>query len=163
MPDDALLLVISIAEQRLHVMTADGMERDYPVSTSRFGPGNERDSRKTPTGYHRVSECIGADAPPGQVFKARKPVPLVLSPERWSGADADDYITTRILRLDGLEPGVNLGGDVDTRSRYVYIHGTNHEHRLGEAASNGCIRMGNREVIQLHDRINGHTTWCRIV
>ncbi len=163
LPQDGVLLVVTVSDQRLHVITGDGLERNHLISTSRFGTGHVKDSRKTPTGYHRVSECIGADAPLGQVFKAREPTGLVLPPERWRGADADDYITTRILRLDGLEPGINLGGHVDTLARFIYIHGTNHEDRLGEPASNGCIRMANQEIVELFNRIRDRIAWCRII
>ena len=61
----------------------------------------------------------------------------------------EDVITTRILWLDGLEIGKNKGGNVDSKSRYIYIHGTAEEGLIGEPASLGCIRMKNADVICL--------------
>ena len=58
---------------------------------------------------------------------------------------------SRILRLKGLEENINLGGDVDSYQRYIYIHGTAHEDKIGEKASHGCIRMLNQDVIELID------------
>ena len=70
------------------------------------------------------------------------------------GAGTDDnLITTRILWLRGLEPGLNRGGDVDTYERYVYIHGTNHEDRLGERLSAGCVLMRNLDILALYDQV----------
>ena len=45
------------------------------------------------------------------------------------------------------------GGDVDTWSRYIYIHGTNSEDRLGQPVSHGCVRLANRDVIRLFDLV----------
>jgi lipoprotein-anchoring transpeptidase ErfK/SrfK len=64
-----------------------------------------------------------------------------------------DEITSRILWLDGLEEGVNRGGDNDTYSRYIYIHGTTDEKRIGQPVSAGCIRMTNDDVIELFDEV----------
>jgi lipoprotein-anchoring transpeptidase ErfK/SrfK len=57
------------------------------------------------------------------------------------------------LRLDGLEPGKNKGGSVDTFNRAIYFHGTNKEGNLGKRASHGCIRMKNDEVIELFSQV----------
>ena len=65
--------------------------------------------------------------------------------------DHEDVITSRILRLKGLEPSINSGGDVDSYLRYIYIHGTAHEDQIGEKASHGCIRMKNIDIIDLYD------------
>jgi len=60
---------------------------------------------------------------------------------------------SRILWLDGVEAGVNRGGDVDSRGRYIYIHGTPDEEPMGVARSHGCVRMRNDDVIALFDMI----------
>ena len=60
-----------------------------------------------------------------------------------------DWILTRILWLAGAEDGKNAGGKVDTKNRYIYIHGTPYEDQLGKPASSGCIRMANQDVIEL--------------
>ena len=64
-----------------------------------------------------------------------------------------NLITSRILRLDGLENGVNKGGGVDTYNRYVYIHGTNHEENLGTPASSGCLQVSNMEALEISENV----------
>ncbi len=130
----------------------------YPVSTSRRPPSNVKDSLGTPRGLHEVAERIGGGQPAGVVFKARVPTGHHFS----ELADADDgnRITSRILWLRGLEPGVNSGGNVDTHGRYIYIHGTNREDRIGESISAGCVLMRNADVIELYDQVRvGDWVW----
>ena len=86
------------------------------------------------------------------VFKSRVPTGRHFS--EFPDADTNtNFITTRILWLRGLEPGVNRGGNVDTYDRYVYIHGTNHEARIGEQMSAGCVLMRNHDIIELYDQV----------
>ena len=95
---------------------------------------------------------IGVGQPQGMVFKARKPVGEVY----WDCDEAiqsENLITSRILQLDGLEDGVNRGGSVDTLRRFVYIHGTNHEVKLGTPSSSGCLQVSNKDVIELSEVI----------
>jgi lipoprotein-anchoring transpeptidase ErfK/SrfK len=115
-----------------------------PVSTSRFGLGFENGSRKTPTGHFSIHQKIGGEMSVGTVFKGRKPVTI---PVDWS--TEPDLITSRILWLHGLDEE-NAG----TRERYIYIHGTNQEQLIGQAASSGCIRMRNEDIIRLFDLID---------
>lgn len=61
----------------------------------------------------------------------------------------DDWILTRILWLEGCETGTNRRGRVDTKSRYIYIHGTHDEEKIGSPASHGCIRMRNSDILEL--------------
>ena len=61
-----------------------------------------------------------------------------------------DDITSRVLWLEGLEEGKNKGGKIDSYKRHIYIHGTPEEGSLGTPASHGCIRMKNKEVIDLY-------------
>lgn len=122
----------------------------YTISTSKRPPSNIKGSLGTPRGLHIIAERIGAGQPPGMVFKSRIPTGQHFS--EIPGADAEgNLITTRILWLKGLEEGVNLGGDVDTYERYVYIHGTNHEARIGEPLSAGCVLMRNLDIIELYE------------
>jgi len=111
-----------------------------------------KDSLGTPRGLHEIAEKFGAGQPPGIVFKAR-----VATGKHYSELGPEDQqrnlITTRILWLRGLEPGLNLGGNVDTYGRYIYIHGTNHEDRLGRPFSGGCIEMSNFEILGLFDEV----------
>lgn len=162
LPPDSILLLVNVAAQQLILIHAGRIERTYVISTSSKGLGDVCDSYMTPTGFHAVVEWIGDGEPAGRVFKARKPLDEVIPETAWANSSAPERITTRILRLDGLEPGVNRGGDVDTLSRFVYLHGTNHEDKLGQPASKGCVRVGNRDMIDLFSRTKGSATWCHI-
>src|SRR5438445_1476264 len=138
---------ISIKDQRL-TLTRDGESiRPYPVSSSRFGIGTEEGSMKTPLGKFRIAERIGDGAAPGTIFKARVP----LDPDD-PLPDTEDFVTTRILWLDGLDEE-----NANTRDRYVYIHGTKHEDKIGTPDSHGCIRMRNTDVIELFDLVDETT------
>lgn len=128
------------------------LRKSYAVSTSKRPPSNVKHSLGTPRGLHEIAERIGAGQPPGVVFKSR-----VATGQHFSEfADAttnENLITSRILWLRGLEPGVNAGGEVDTFSRYIYLHGTNHEERIGEPFSAGCVLMRNLDIVELYERV----------
>jgi hypothetical protein len=147
-------IVVSIDQQKLWHF--QGQECDtYVVSTARAGRGCVQDSQQTPDGLHQVCEKIGADAVPGMVFKARQPTGKLAS--EWSVPE-DNLITSRILWLDGLESGRNLETDaegrvVDTRRRFIYIHGTNQAEKLGQPNSHGCVLLSDKDVIRLFDRV----------
>jgi hypothetical protein len=117
----------------------------YRCSTSKFGIGQIAGSNCTPLGLHRIAEKHGADAEPGTVFKARKPVGHLRD-----GLPLES-ITTRILWLDGLDPGFNRGGNVDTFARYIYIHGFGDQASLGRPASHGCIHLADADLVPLFD------------
>ena len=135
------------------------LQRSHVISTSLRPPSNVKDSLGTPRGLHEVAERLGAGQPPGTVFKNRVNTGRHFN-ELSDEENARNLITTRILWLRGLEPGVNAGGNVDTHDRYVYIHGTNHEHRLGTPFSAGCIEMNNVEIINLFDQVRtGEHVW----
>ena len=119
----------------------------YPVSTSRFGLGSKEGSLKTPTGRFRIAEKIGDGMRLGTVFKSRRPVKATKKMMR-----EDDLVMTRILWLDGTDPG-----NANTYERFIYIHGTNHEGEIGEPASHGCIRMRNSDLVELFDRVGVDT------
>jgi lipoprotein-anchoring transpeptidase ErfK/SrfK len=127
----------------------DMLIRQYPVSTAANGEGEQTGSHCTPRGRHRIAEKIGADAPLGTAFKSRQPTGEIWTPELDAENPGRDWILTRILWLEGLEPGKNQGGSVDSHDRFIYIHGTNEEHKLGTPASHGCIRMKNEDVAEL--------------
>lgn len=145
-------IVVSIARQLLGFYHDGVLLKSYVVSTSLRPPSNVKDSLGTPRGLHEIAEKIGADAAPGIAFKARVSLGKHFS-ELEEELQAKNLITTRILWLGGLEPGVNAGGIVDTHDRYIYIHGTNHEDRLGTPASSGCVQMGNLDIIELFDQV----------
>ena len=104
----------------------------------------------TPSGLHYVCQKIGEGEKLGTVFEGRVSIGMTYS-ECAEDKREKNLITTRILRLRGLQEGLNSGGRVDTYNRYVYIHGTNHEESLGKPASSGCLQMGNKEIIELFD------------
>lgn len=150
-------LVVSVAAQTLSVVHDDTVTRVYPVSTSRYGTGSENGSYRTPLGRHRVCEKYGDGEPLMQVFVGRKPIG-VLDELLAAGENLPaDIITSRILRLEGLEPGINRGDGIDSYDRYIYIHGTNEESAIGEPASHGCIRMSNRDVAELFEQVDTGT------
>jgi hypothetical protein len=121
--------------------------RTHRVSTSRFGVGQLADSKKTPLGLHRIEVKIGGGQPVGTVFKGRKPVG-----DTWRGMP-DASIAHRILWLRGLDNGFNSGGNVDSFSRYIYIHGVGDETTLGHPASIGCVHMAANDLLPLFDRL----------
>jgi len=147
-------LIISVSHQSLYVVKDSVVLIRYRISTALKGIGNKAGSEQTPLGVHRIAEKIGADTPVGSIFKARcdtgQIARILTTKDEYSEGD---NITSRILWLDGVEQGKNKGGDVDTHSRYIYIHGTDEEWRLGEAVSHGCVRMANKDVIQLFNEI----------
>lgn len=143
-------MLISVEQQELVVVKAGQIIRQYPCSTAQAGIGNLQDSAKTPLGWHRVVEKIGDGLPAGAVFKNRQWTGRIWRP----GEQTDeDLILSRILWLEGLEDGKNRGGDVDTYSRYIYIHGTNRMDELGRPASGGCIRMNPPDMIGLYEAV----------
>lgn len=152
-------MTVSIAQQLLGFYRADTLVRSHIVSTGLRPPSNVKDSLGTPRGLHEIAERIGGGTPPGIVFKARRGTGKHFH-ELEPAEQEKNLITSRILWLRGLEPGVNAGGDVDTHGRYIYIHGTNHEERLGTPFSGGCIEMNNLEIIALYDEVRtGDLVW----
>ena len=137
------LIRISVREQRLELVSGEGVLASYPVSTSRFGLGSEEGSMKTPLGRFRIDEKIGGDFPSGTIFRSRIP----LDPDG-APPPTDDHVLSRILWLGGLEEH-----NANTRDRFIYIHGTNHEDEIGQPASHGCIRMKNADLIALFDQV----------
>ncbi|MDH5485676.1 MAG: L,D-transpeptidase [Gammaproteobacteria bacterium] len=148
-------LRISIAEQQLYLQDASGrVIKQYPVSTSQYGTGNREGSFMTPLGQHCIHQKIGTGAARNEVFVGRVPMGVLDELQAAHEPLPEDIITSRILWLRGLEPGINQGGDVDSFQRYIYIHGTNEEDSIGTPASHGCIRMRNEDVIELYDAVD---------
>lgn len=152
-PADRVLLV-RISTQTLQFYRSGTLVRALPVSTSLKPPSNVKDSLGTPRGLHVIAERIGGEQPIGMVFKGRRPTGRHFSEH----ADDGNLITSRILWLRGLEPGVNSGKNpggesVDTYERYIYIHGTNREDRIGRPHSAGCVLLTNSAMIALYDEV----------
>lgn len=148
----ARLLLVSIERQTLELYSDGKLVRKFDVSTSKNPPSCLENSFGTPSGLHRIAEKIGSDAPLGAVFKGR-----VDTGSRYWELSAEEQtpnlITTRILWLDGLEPGHNQGGNRDSHRRYIYVHGTNHEDKIGTPASGGCVQLKNEEMVELFDAV----------
>ncbi len=150
-PGNVPLIVVSVLLQRAALRLPTGpWHGPWLVSTADAGTGNEPASHRTPTGLHRVCERIGEGASPGTEFRSRIPTGRVIQPGADSGTG--DLILTRILWLDGLQPGVNE----HSRGRYIYLHGTNREDLLGTPASHGCVRMANADILHLFDLLAPH-------
>ncbi len=98
---------------------------------------------RTPLGRFRICEKIGDGAAVGAVFRGRG-----ATGEFGGEDDPEDLVQTRILWLDGLD-----AENANTRERFIYIHGTNHEAAIGTACSHGCVRMRNADVIALFDAV----------
>lgn len=147
------LLHVNIQSQSLYLVNKGFITSVYPVSTSKYGTGNQNDSFQTPPGIHRIAEKIGAGAPTGRIFRDRKDTGI----DWHSGMTDENLILTRILRLEGLEPAINTGEGIDTYERYIYIHGTNKENLIGTPISHGCICMRNNDIIELFDTVPENT------
>jgi lipoprotein-anchoring transpeptidase ErfK/SrfK len=82
--------------------------------------------------------------PSGTIFRGRVP----LKPDD-PLPPTEDFVTSRILWLDGIDER-----NANTRERFIYIHGTKHEDKIGDPASRGCVRMRNADVIELFDLVD---------
>lgn len=155
------VLMVSIGEQKLYLLSGGQTKAILPISTSKNPPSCEAESYGTPLGLHAIADRIGDGEEAGTVFKGRVPqghyrdLPL--------GEQACNLITSRILRLRGLEPEKNSGSGCDSYERYIYLHGTNHEDRIGKPFSGGCIELKNNAMIQLFDEVaTGDIVWITI-
>src|SRR3954465_13467003 len=156
------LISVRISTATLQFYRGGVLAKSYVVSTSKRPPSNVKNSLGTPRGLHEIAERVGAGQPPGMVFKSRVP------PGRHFNEVADldpdraenNLITSRILWLRGLEPGVNRGGDVDTYERHVSIHGPSLEDRVGQPQSAGCVLMRNLDIVELYEDVRaGDLVW----
>lgn len=147
-PTEYLLVLTGI--QRMALVAGGNVILEYDVSTARAGTGCEEGSMKTPLGVHRICAKIGEGAPLWRVFVGRED-----TGKEWDRNDrSENAILTRILWLEGLEDGVNRGPGIDTRERYIYLHGTNREDAVGNTpVSHGCILMRNAEIVELFSRV----------
>ena len=151
-PPSRLVLVASISSQTLSLFEHGRLVKKLPCSTSRFGIGQIAGSNRTPLGLHQIAEKIGGGEPAGTVFKSRAIIGHTSQPE-FAGAK----ITTRILWLEGLEPGFNQGTNVDSHERYIYIHGTANQETIGQPASCGCLHLADADLIPLFDLVPAGT------
>ncbi|MGH8632423.1 MAG: L,D-transpeptidase family protein [Burkholderiales bacterium] len=145
---------IELARQTLDLLDASGARlRCYPVSTSKNGLGETNGSYCTPRGRHVIRARIGAGAAENTVFVKRRPTGEIYSEQLAQRYPGRDWILTRILWLSGCERGFNRLGDVDTMRRYIYIHGSPDSVQMGRPGSIGCVRMRNRDIVELFDLV----------
>lgn len=149
------MIFISIAKQTLYHHRKNGVCYTYPVSTASKGSGNRYGSLQTPLGKHRIANKIGANMPLYTAFKGRQKI-CIYNPN--TDDPNKDWILTRILWLKGCETGKNRRGQVDTYKRYIYIHGTHEEEKIGSPASHGCIRMLNHDILELFKHVRDGET-----
>jgi len=155
--ENNLTIEIDISKQRLFLLDNMEIVRSYPISSSKYGEGSTQNSFKTPLGNHVIREMIGNNAIKNTIFTSRintKRQAEIIHDEAKSD---NDYVTTRIMWLDGQEEGKNKGKGVDSYQRYIYIHGTHEEGLIGQKASHGCIRMFNSDVIELFNDVKKGT------
>lgn len=148
-------LFVDTAGQRILLVRESTILNQWPVSTAEVGLDNRESSGGTPPGVHRVAQKLGAGAESGTIFESRKPNGEIWLPS-WNDHPElrdRDLILSRILILDGLEPGINQGPGIDSRQRYIYVHGTNREDLIGQPTSGGCIRMTNENMIDLFEQV----------
>ena len=153
----SLGLWVSVARQGMFGIENGRVRFAYQCSTAKKGVGNQENSNQTPLGWHQIEERFGDGLPLGAVFSERK-----FTGEFWRPGELaeKDLILSRIMWLRGLEEGVTSGPGIDSHERYIYIHGTPAESKLGLPASHGCIRLSNKHVVELFDRT---TTGTRVL
>jgi lipoprotein-anchoring transpeptidase ErfK/SrfK len=147
---EALAVWVSVDEQVFRAVRAGRVLLEFPCATAGRGAGSRKNSHKTPLGWHSVKTKVGAGAPWGQIFRNGQPVNEIWKPGQ---KGKEDLVLTRLLWLTGEEPGKNKGGEVDSYRRFIYIHGTNEEDRIGTPSSHGCVRLRNDDVITAFDLI----------
>ncbi|HEX2958353.1 MAG TPA: L,D-transpeptidase [Chitinispirillaceae bacterium] len=147
------IIIVDTSAQQLHIVENGNSKTAFNISTSKYGIGNREGSNMTPPGVHRIEQKIGKDAPPGRIFRSR----IDTGTDWHIGLTEDNLILTRILRLRGLEPGINSGPGIDSYERYIYIHGTNQEDLIGTPNSHGCVCMKSNDIISLFDAVEEGT------
>ena len=150
------IITVSVRDSLLCFHTGNSCKQ-YTISTSRKGICSILNSEGTPLGLHEVKEKYGAGAETGSVFIGRKEI----GKKYWDLTEPEflgkNLVTTRILRLNGLEMEKNRGIcqksglSCDSFDRFIYIHGSNNEDLIGQPLSSGCVLMRNTEIIELFD------------
>lgn len=147
-------IYVGVKRQELDLYLNGNHIISYPVSTSMHGAGTKAGSDMTPIGLHKIKGKFGSNVPIGGILKARKYTGNIANIQTESIETGEDAITTRVLTLEGLENGINKGGQLDSYGRHIYIHGTAEEGLIGQPASHGCVRMKNEDIIDLFNRVD---------
>lgn len=148
-----MIIKICATTQQLYLYRDDNILRQYTIATAKAGLGELKNSNQTPRGWHYIRAKIGHQAHPNTVFVGRRFTGELYSQALSEKFPERDWILTRILWLSGLEKGMNRLGNLDSMSRYIYIHGCPDNIQLGTPSSKGCIRMRNDEIIELFNLV----------
>ena len=147
------ILFVSVKEQKMYHIVENTIVKEYLVSTAKKGVGNQKNSDMTPHGLHYIKEKYGSKTPQNGRMIGRVFYGQIAKIYYDTTSSKTDDITSRILWLSGIEKDINKDGNVDSYNRYIYIHGTSEEGKIGSPASNGCIRMLNNDIIELYAKI----------
>ena len=147
------IIFVSIKDQKLYHIKNNRVINNFSVSSSKYGTGNKNGSNKTPLGLHKIKEKYGEGVPINGKMVGRIFYNQIANIYKDTTESKTDDITSRILWLEGIEKGKNKGEGIDSYNRYIYIHGTSEEGKLGTPASHGCIRMKNKDVIDLYNKV----------
>jgi len=150
-------LYVAAKQQKMYLIEKDEVIATFPISTAKKGLGSQAGSNKTPTGLHLIREKVGDGVPLTGIIKEKVYTGTTANIIHHNRHGNEDIITTRLFHLDGVEPGINKGGEVDSYIRAIMIHGTNEEGLIGKPASHGCVRMKNEDVLKLYDLVNSGT------
>lgn len=151
-------IIVDVTTQTLSLFENETIIKTYTISTAKNGVGQEYGSECTPLGKHYIRAKIGTDAPVNTVFIRRRPTGEIYSEEFAKQFPGRDWILTRIMWLCGLEYGKNRHSvNLDTMRRKIYIHGSPDSVNMGAPGSRGCIRMTNKDVMELFDLIEPGT------
>ena len=150
-------IYVGIKRQELVLFENAKIVNKYPISSAKNGSGNEFNSEKTPLGLHTIKSKYGHKTPTCGVFDHRKFTGEITTINHDTLSTNKDIISSRIIRIEGLEQGYNKGEGVDTYMRKIYIHGTNEEGLIGQQVSHGCIRMKNIDIVELFNKVNNNT------
>ena len=150
-------MYVSVKHQRLYLVENDSTTKKYDISTALKGIGNKQNSNQTPYGLHTIKRKIGKDVPYAGILESRVYNGLIANILTGTENAPKDYVTSRIMWLQGEDSGVNRGRNIDSYNRYIYIHGTPEEGFIGQPASHGCVRMRNSDVIELYSLVDEGT------
>ena len=121
-------IIIDISQQRLYLFEKEVLKQSFPVSTSSFGEGSIENSFKTRLGLHQIKSKIGTNVPINTIFIARENTNKKAKIINDKIDSADDFVTSRILWLDGLE----IGKNITNTPTIIFLKNSNEENRIVE-------------------------------